>query len=337
MNATGLQKILNLHKYVVPTKTPAPILRHVLILPDKIISTDLEWRLETPCVIPGVPETGMLIEHSELLRAANFVEGEIHFGAPKEPSNSDHLGLYGDGAVVNVYRQNVQNSDVQNWDFPNAPKAKGDLLPANGLIEAFSAVADFADPTHDWEAMHHVEIKDGVAVGMNGSIFKTVKTDAPNVVIPADKIQLLKAFEPSHIGENYFVSPLGKLYFKPLDREFPKWQINAEKGEYLGKLVLDKKLLGRIEKLRLLLNDRFARVKLVLNGTFKFETETVNLDLGGDASVEFSAWQTFSLLQKILDDIKASEVKFYRSEKDIVTLLETKDALYGIARRNDED
>lgn len=332
MNATGLQKILNLHKYVVPTKTQLQILRNVLVMPDKMISTDLEWRLETPCVIPGVPETGMLIEHSELLRAANFVEGEIHFGAPKEPSNSDHLGLYGDGAIVNVFQQKARDSN-----FPNAPKAKGDLLPANGLIEAFSAVAGFADPTHDWEPMRHVEIKDGVAVGMNGSIFKTVKTNAPNAVIPADKIQLLKAFEPSHIGENYFVSPLGKLYFKPLDREFPGWQVNAEKGEYLGKLVLDKKLLGRIEKLRLLLNDRFARVKLVLNGTFKFETETVNLDLGGEAAVDFSVWQTFSLLQKILDDIKASEVKFYRSEKEVVTLLETEDALYGIARRNDED
>jgi len=332
MNATGLQKILKLHKYVVPTKTPAPILRHVLILPDKIISTDLAWRLETPCIVPGVPKAGILIEHAEFLRAANFVEGEVHFGAPKEPSNSDHLDLYGDGAVVNVYRQNVQNSN-----FPNAPKAKGDLLPANGLIEAFSAVADFADPTHDWEVMHHVEIKDGVAVGMNGSIFKTVKTNAPNVVIPADKIQLLKAFEPSHFGENCFVSPFGKLYFKPLDREFPKWQVNAKKGEYLGKLVLDKKLIARIEKLRMLLNDRFARVKLVLDGGFKLETETASLDLGGEVSVEFSAWQTFSLLQKILDDIKASEVKFYRSEKDIVTLLETDDALYGIARRNDKD
>lgn len=333
MNATGLQKILKLHKYVVPTKTPAPILRHVLILPDKIISTDLAWRLETPCIIPGVPKAGILIEHAEFLRAANFVEGEVHFGAPKEPSNSDHLGLYGDGAVVNVYRQNVQNSN-----FPNAPKAKGDLLPANGLIEAFSAVADFADPTHDWEVMHHVEIKDGDAVGMNGSIFKTVKTNAPNVVIPADKPSLIKAFDPAEINpQGLLVSPLGKLYFKPLDREFPKWQINAEKGEYLGKLVLDKKLLGRIEKLRLLLNDRFARVKLVLNGTFKFETETVNLDLGGEAAVDFSVWQTFSLLQKILDDIKASEVKFYRSEKEVVTLLETEDALYGIARRNDED
>jgi len=340
MTALDLQKILKLHKHVVPTKTQMHILKNVLVLPDTIISTDLVWRLETPCKIPGAPEKGCLIEFAELQRTTNFLEGEVRFGPPKEPNNSDHLGFYGDGAIANVYQQ-----DAEEIDFPNAPKSTPEVLSAEGLLEAFLAVANFTSQEMITESycsqrpqyLNYIQIKDGTAVGLDGYIFKTVKATAPDALIPADKAQLLKAFAPTHLGENYLGSPLGKLYFKPLDGEFPKWRVNAEKGEYLGKLTLDKKLLGRIKKLRLLLNDRAARVKLTANGGFKLETDSTSFDLGEKTSAEFSAWFMFPLLQKILDDIGAGEVRLYRSTKEHVLLFETDKALYGIANRNDKD
>lgn len=340
MTAPILQKILKLHKCVVPTKTQMHILKNVLVLPDKIISTDTDWRLETPCEIPGTPEKGCLIEFAELHRAANFLEGEVRFGLPKEPSSSDHLGFYGEGAVVNVYQQSAEEAD-----FPNAPESTPKVVSAEGLLEAFFTVANFTSQEVITESyysqrpqyLNYVQIKDGVAVGLDGYTFKTVKTNAPDALIPADKAQLIKAFAPTHLGKNYIISSLGKLYFKPLDQKFPKWQVNAEKGKYLGKLMLDKKLLDRIEKLRLLLNARNARVKLVLSDGFKLETNSASLGLGGEIAAEFSACLTFSLLQKMLDDIGAGEVKLYRSAKERVTLFETEEALYGIVRRNDED
>lgn len=334
MIAPELQALLKLHKHVVPTKTSTPVLRHVLLLPDKIVSTDLDWRLETACKLPGIPEEGLLIEFSELLRAAEFSEGKLTFGLPKDRPEANYIGLCGEDSTVNLYKHHPKD-----YDFPNAPKIKGMTFFTGELLKAFCAVEKFADPTADWEPMRYVEIKNGFAVGMNGTYFKTVKTNAPDVLLPSDKPALIRAFKPESVNPSgLLVSPLGKLYFKPLDREFPAWKSNSEKGDYLGKLVLDKKILARIENLRRLENKRDARVKFIVNGGFRLETSAVSLDLAGEANIEFSARLTFSLLKNILNDIGEKEVKLFRcASREQVTIFETDEALYGLAKRNDKE